>query len=643
MSPNLVAGSASNATPLGSGADTDAGLQAILQQWQEVKTEQGTVERTYTQCAQTWPLASHVKLEGIESAIHILRQACDYLHEGMMKLGSVTDQKCDTAGVHQVVAELMSTLQQLQARCTEGSQKADLATSRMEEMAGEAANTRKRLEGLERRVGIEGQQHEVEMQELRSGHEQHEADLRVLLQNTNEYQADLQARDHETFELKELIFKVCVELDEFREELKKTRGAPGREQSDVSTYQEQVGVLRQSLDGALQQLETLERKVQEGEHRFSQLQKEVQDYQREPKPEGHEGISEGIQRTIEDRLAKIEGRLNRQQQQNSRWQEDSVRDFQEVEAYLTRVHKMVLEGQQAEASSSTPKRPRLTRLASAAWKGDLRVEVEAPDTFHIGEVVILGEQEAKMVVDKGSLIFRFPIERDYPEGTVIRPLADDEFLQSEGDRLCVYRRGSDDDIHYVCRVDLMERVNPERVSEVDEAQEHAYGEGDLEARVRRILEAREAAQGQGGGISGVMIPPLSAAPEGSAPFRARAVDLPAFGQSGDGQSHREPDAGRPIGDTNGHDGTSYLRVKQEDEAYSPLDEYFCKGMDTSGPAAWATVLRDMTAGNLPDVGQLNAREGVREENWKRGKGPHPQDFSLTKKTARFTKGQFRPY
>ena len=92
MSPNLVAGSASSATPVGSGMDTDAGVQAILQQWQEVKTEQGTVERTYTQCAQSWPLASHVKLEGIESAIHILRQACDYLHEGMVKLSSVTDQ-----------------------------------------------------------------------------------------------------------------------------------------------------------------------------------------------------------------------------------------------------------------------------------------------------------------------------------------------------------------------------------------------------------------------------------------------------------------------------------------------------------------------------------------------------------------------
>ena len=40
MSPNLVAGSASSAAPVGSGTDTDAGVQAILQQWREVKTEQ---------------------------------------------------------------------------------------------------------------------------------------------------------------------------------------------------------------------------------------------------------------------------------------------------------------------------------------------------------------------------------------------------------------------------------------------------------------------------------------------------------------------------------------------------------------------------------------------------------------------------
>ena len=157
MSPNLVAGSASNATPLGSGMETDAVVQAILQQWQEVKTEHGTVARTFTQCAQAWPSASNVKLEGMESAIHILRQASDYLHEGMTRLSSITDQKCDTEKVQQAVAEVMVTLQRHQAACGEGSRRAETVASRVDELAGEAANVRGRLEGLERRVGMEGQ------------------------------------------------------------------------------------------------------------------------------------------------------------------------------------------------------------------------------------------------------------------------------------------------------------------------------------------------------------------------------------------------------------------------------------------------------------------------------------------------------
>ena len=180
---------------------------------------------------------------------------------------------------------------------------------------------------------------------------------------------------------------------------------------------------------------------------------------------------------------------------------------------MDRVHKMVQEIQQTEELSSTPKQPRLTKLTAAATKGDLRVEVAAPEAFRVGEVVVLGEREAKMVVGKGSLIFRFPIEGNYPEGTVVRPLADDEFLQAEGDRLCVYRRGTDDDIHYVCRVDLIERVTPERASESDEAQDHAYGDLELDARIQRLIEAREAPQGQGGGVSGVMPPPMRSSPK----------------------------------------------------------------------------------------------------------------------------------
>ena len=31
----------------------------------------------------------------------------------------------------------------------------------------------------------------------------------------------------------------------------------------------------------------------------------------------------------------------------------------------------------------------------------------------IGEVILIGEPEARTVINKGSLVFRFPLERDY--------------------------------------------------------------------------------------------------------------------------------------------------------------------------------------------------------------------------------------
>ena len=72
--------------------------------------------------------------------------------------------------------------------------------------------------------------------------------------------------------MKELIFNLGVDMDEIRKELGKTQEVPGREIPDISKYQEQLGTFRHDLGKALQQVEVLERKVREGDQRFSQLQ-----------------------------------------------------------------------------------------------------------------------------------------------------------------------------------------------------------------------------------------------------------------------------------------------------------------------------------------------------------------------------------
>ena len=41
----------------------------------------------------------------------------------------------------------------------------------------------------------------------------------------------------------------------------------------------------------------------------------------------------------------------------------------------------------------------------------------------------LSLRRQRLLISKGSLVFRAPLERDYLEGTTIRPMQDDEFLQ----------------------------------------------------------------------------------------------------------------------------------------------------------------------------------------------------------------------
>ena len=78
--------------------------------------------------------------------------------------------------------------------------------------------------------------------------------------------------------------------------------------------------------------------------------------------------------------------------------------------------------------------------------------------------------------------------------------------------------------------------------------------------------------------------------------------LPSFGKKEEGYDAQDP--------------PQYQRVKREEDIkFESLDDYFCKGMDSSGPASWDKLLREMEQNSLVDVGTMNYREGVREEKW----------------------------
>ena len=115
MSPNLGQGMASGSTQ-DEAAESEldpAMARAILQSWSETRGEDGTVQRTYTQCAHEWPLSESDAFDNIESALNILKRACEYLHDGMMQMGGAVDQKANIPSVEAAVRALAGHVQEV--------------------------------------------------------------------------------------------------------------------------------------------------------------------------------------------------------------------------------------------------------------------------------------------------------------------------------------------------------------------------------------------------------------------------------------------------------------------------------------------------------------------------------------------------
>ena len=83
----------------------------------------------------------------------------------------------------------------------------------------------------------------------------------------------------------------------------------------------------------------------------------------------------------------------------------------------------------------------------------MKVEVEDAEFCRVGEIVIIGGQEARIGLGKSSLIFKVPLDGVYPEKTVVRTLQENEFFQVDGENVYVYERRSDGEPHLVCGVD----------------------------------------------------------------------------------------------------------------------------------------------------------------------------------------------
>ena len=129
----------------------------ILQKWVENLTESGNVERTHThtQVARIWPLENDIKFDNIEAAIQVLRQACDYLHQGTRHVGSVVEKKADAErvqGMANAMSEVVEQVRRIHEQLLGGSQKAEVMSATVGQISEKISDAHSKIEHVGNRV-----------------------------------------------------------------------------------------------------------------------------------------------------------------------------------------------------------------------------------------------------------------------------------------------------------------------------------------------------------------------------------------------------------------------------------------------------------------------------------------------------------
>ena len=612
MSPNLGQGLASGSTQVEEGeVELDTAMaRAILQSWSEIRAEDGSAQRTYTQCAREWPLSETEAFENIEVALNVLKRACEYLHEGMMQMGRTVDQKANIPSVEAAVRELAHHTQEVRNGVQRTVTRQTELSTRLDSMSEHIQAARGRMEALSAQLDQGGREHMALTVEFRQSIEETQRQMTQLGGLVEHSQVDTQRINKGLTDLRENVFNNGVAIERLKEDMEhevaRLRTLSGQP-ADMSVYQRHADGHDQALAQCRTQLTTQAQKIDEGEQQLRHLRQEVAALTSQSTPQVEQNVP-NRDPELAVRLSQLEEGMKAHQRAMKQLKKDNAEDAKEVKQYLDQVHDLLTTTLEA-VESSTPERAAggMTRLSKAARKGDLMVDVEDNDFCRVGETVFIGGQEARTVMGKSSLIFKVPLDGEYPEGTTVRTLRENEFLQVDGEDVYVYARNLDGQSHMVCGVDLTHRASPEWAEERDDVQDQVYSD-DLDQRARRAVDARMAASRPVvSGAGGPMVPPWTASHAhewSTSNGQTQVPPLPYFGKKEEGDPTQEQ-------------GSSYQNyVKQEEDVkFESLDDYFCRGMDSSGPASWDRLLREMEQNSLVDVGTMNYREGVREEKW----------------------------
>ena len=108
----------------------------------------GSVARTFTQCAQTWPLTDASAFENTDAALSVLKRACEHLYQGMIQMGATVEQKAGITIVQSAVHELAEHLQSVRIGLREEVSLQNVLSTRIDGMAEQLQAAHGRSEAM---------------------------------------------------------------------------------------------------------------------------------------------------------------------------------------------------------------------------------------------------------------------------------------------------------------------------------------------------------------------------------------------------------------------------------------------------------------------------------------------------------------
>ena len=209
---------------------------------------------------------------------------------------------------------------------------------------------------------------------------------------------------------------------------------------------------------------------------------------------------------------------------------------------------------------------------------------------------------------KSSLIFKVPLDGEYPEGTTVRTLRENEFLQLDGEKVYVYARDLEGHSHMVCGVDLTHRATPEWADERDDVQGSSL--------LRRLGSEGPTGCGRQNGNRETS---CLRSRRSNVRHRGRHLmpmnGMPQMARLRYPRCHRLERKRKATMRQIKEHLTNLVLSRRRILSLSLWMTTSAEEWDSSGPASWDKILREMEQNSLEDVGAMNYREGVREEKW----------------------------